>query len=250
MRRFVVSLLAVWITGCSGIADIVPLRQEPLDPELAPWRLPDRDLMTQRLFRVNYEGPEGDLDFKLVLYLADRSRYRMVATDTLGRTLWELAVEPGDEALWINHYDEVWCLARGSLPLHVLPLAHLPLDALPRLLLGRMPVAPVGEVNRDEKRFVFADAAGQTWQAELSVAGGPIDWWSLTLDDEPAAWYRRDGERGVFSDRRGKQQLRWREVFGESLGDAWASSEAPTTYAEMACAGARLFTVTENSSER
>ncbi|MEM6455074.1 MAG: hypothetical protein AAF772_08265 [Acidobacteriota bacterium] len=184
-----------------------------------PWTVPTDALASQRLYRVNYAGPEGQLRFKLTLYLMQADRYRMTAADMLGRRLWTLGVD-GADALWVDHRAGWACRADGTRSLELLPLTRLPLDALPKLLLGRVPAVPATELARNAQNVSYRDARDQRWSAGLS-ADGALRWWTLSALDEPVAWWRLidEGRRPVhvFSDRRGQQQVRWREVIREAI---------------------------------
>lgn len=208
--------------------------QSPEGPD--PWRLPPGVYPSQRLYRVQYQGPEGKLGFRLTLYLASPRHYRMDAADTLGRRVFSLAVEPDDRAIWIDHRAKLYCLTRGASEQTFVPIAYLPLEALPRLILGRMPARPVGEVLQAEGKISYRDDQGQLWNG--LEKDGELAWWSLLRDGEAVAWWRLNGEENIFSDRRGGQQVRWTEQVRETLGEPLASPEVPDTYREGVCGDA------------
>lgn len=216
--------------GCaSGGRGIV----SDLDVGRDPWRLPPTAYPTQRLFRVEYDGPEGNLGFKLTLYLQAESQFRMRAADGLGRRVWELAVDENDEALWLDHRNEKYCVAPGASRLAIVPLARLPLVSLPRLLLGHLPAVPASGLRRSAEGVRFRDRRGQLWSGGL--AGGRLEWWRLEEAGEPVTTWRREGDESVFVDRRGEQRLRWREVVRETLSEPPPPLAVPEKYERADC---------------
>jgi hypothetical protein len=222
-------LLAAGLWGCASVGTGGPLL--PAGGE--PWELPGEAYPTQRLFRVKYEGPEGKASFKLTLYLEAAEHYRMAAADGLGRKLWTLDLEAGGRALWFDHREQTWCSTVGE-RLDFVPLARLPLVALPRLLLGRLPAIPAGAVQRSgDGHFTYSDASGQSWNG--STRDGQLEWWSLGEGDGAVAWWRREEEGGSFVHRDRSQQVRWREVVREPLLGGIEALEIPRGYAERDC---------------
>lgn len=205
-------------------------------PTVQAWNLPPEVYPSQRLYRVRYQGPEGKLGFRLTLYLASPEQYRMDAADTLGRQVWSLAIEPDDQAVWVDHRREEFCRTRGASEQTFVPIAYLPLEALPRLILGRMPARPLGEVEMGEGKIVYRDDQGQTWNGVESE--GQLEWWSLLREGEAVAWWRRHGDENIFSDRRGGQQVRWTEQVAETLATPLESLEIPERYREGICGSA------------
>lgn len=202
------------------------------------WQLPAASFPSQRLYRIQYEGPEGNVGLRLTLYLAERSHYRMDAADSLGRRVWSLSVEPGDRAIWLDHRKKIFCRVYAASEQAFVPIAHLPLVSLPNLMLGRLPEVPASELLEGEGKISYRDARGRTWNAQRDVEGR-LAWWSMLEDGEPVAWWRVvDGEH-VFSDRRGGQQVRWTEQVREELKTPLRALEAPSSYREGAC-GAQL----------
>jgi len=199
-----------------------------------PWELPPEAFPTQRLFRVKYQGPEGRAGFKLSLYLETGQRYRMQASDSLGRKLWSLDLDASGLATWLDHRQKSYCHTIGS-QLGFVPLARLPLVALPKLLLGRLPTVPAAEVRRSEEGdFAFLDASGQRFSGSALEDG--LQWWTLEEDGELVAWWRREEEGGTFVHRRTQQQVRWREVVREPLAKGLEALRIPVGYGERDCA--------------
>ncbi len=205
--------------------------------------MPEDAYPTQRLYRVKYRGPEGEAGFKLTLYLEAEAKYRMLASD-LGRKLWTLHVDgssrrgaedtPGG-AVWLDHRRKEFCRASAAGALRFVPLADLPLVSLPRLLLGLLPAEPAANLTRNETRVSFLDARGFRWDGVLD--GDQLEWWNLLEAGETIAWWRREDGGGVFSDRRGEQEVRWREVVREPLEGSLAAPEIPARFREGACGG-------------
>ena len=223
---FVCALLA---GGCATTRELFS-PAAPVSGE--PWQLPPDAYPTQRLYRVKYQGPEGDAGFKLTLYLEAEGKYRMLAAD-LGRKLWSLSVDGQGEAIWLNYRQKEYCRASAAGQIRFVPLADLPLVSLPRLLLGRMPVEPAASLAQGESSVTFLDGRGFRWDASLE--GGELEWWSLLESGEPVAWWRRRDGEDVFVDRRGDQVVRWREVVRERLDEPLADLEIPPEYREGVC---------------
>ncbi len=198
-----------------------------------PWEIPAEAYPTQRLYRVRYEGPEGKVGFKLTLYLVDEGHFRMRAADSLGRKVWDLAVDQSDEALWLDHRNKEYCLARGASRLAFVPLARLPLVALPRLLLGRLPAPPASELQRSATALLYRDERGKLWNGGLE--DGRLLWWTLLEEGKPVTWWKQEGEEGVFIDLVGGQKLTWREVVREALRHSPEPLRVPRQYREGAC---------------
>lgn len=239
VRVWLVALL-VLVSGCATSSSLRRTATAGTVPDEAdltePWQLPAGSFPTQRLYRLSYDGPEGKLDFKLTLYLSTPYQYRLQAVVALGRKLWDLDIDAADRVLWVDHREKTFCHAGDAGRLVIVPVAKLPLAALPKLLLGRLPTPPTAELARDESHVSYRDGLGQKWSARFEPAGGgALEWWNLEVDGEPQAWWRSDGDGGVFSDRRGRQQLRWKEVVSESLSQGVEPLEPPPNYQEVSC---------------
>ncbi len=236
------ALLLLGSSGCASTASSLRPASKPVvvpsGAGVEPWQLPAESFPTQRLFRLNYDGPEGNLDFKLTLYLTSPTQYRLQAVFGLGRKLWDLDIDAGDRVLWVDHREKTFCHAGEAGRLVIVPVAKLPLASLPMLLLGRLPTTPASELARNANHLSFRDRQGQKWSAGFAPAGdGALEWWSLELAGEPAVWWRGEPGQGVFSDRRGQQQLRWQQVVVEPLVGAVATLEPPARYREVSCEG-------------
>ena len=215
----------------------------PTRPDRIPggglaWEVPPTAVGTQRLYRITYQGPEGKLSFRLTLYLVRSGQFRMDAADGVGRRIFSLEV--GDSgaaagtALWLDHRNKEFCrLSPSGLP-RDLPLANLPLAALPRLLLGVMPAQPASELAQADGKIAYRDAAGQKWSG--SVGGdGLLEWWTLAEGDQAIAWWQRQPSETIYSDRRAGLQVRLQEQVVEQLVETPPVLEVPDGYRESAC---------------
>lgn len=206
--------------------------------EEQPWQIPDDAFPTQRLFRIRYDGPEGELSFRLTLYLESRSNFRMDASDTLGRKVWSLVVEDDGQGLWLNHREDLYCRIESAANQSFVPVAYLPLVHLPRLVLGRMPADPADDLRRAEGLVSYVDRGGQLWSGRLDDEGR-VRWWSLVENGVAVAWWRLDEEGGegsqVFVDSRRDQEVRWVEQVRETLATGVPAAEIPRSYDTVDC---------------
>ncbi len=192
--------------------------------------------MSQRLYRISYQGPDGSLSFRLTLYLVDRNSFRMEAADGIGRRIFSLELNAEGRALWLDHRNQLFCrLSKDALP-RDLPLAKLPLEALPRLLLGFMPATPAREVAQDSGKISYRDAAGQEWSGSRDVAG-VLEWWTLAENGEAVAYWQRHAEENIYSDRKAGLQVRLQEQVVEPMRQLPAAVEIPAGYREGTCGG-------------
>lgn len=227
---------AALLAGCGGG---LPGRPERIPSGGMAWEIPPAALGSQRLYRIGYQGPEGKLAFRLTLYLMSPTRFRMDAADGIGRRIFSLEVRDAGTAgapaaLWLDHRENRYCrLSSASLPAG-LPLANLPLEALPRLLLGVMPAEPASELAREGGKVSYRDAAGQQWSGNLG-ANGLLEWWTLAEGGQPVAWWQRQPAETIYSDRRAGLQVRLQEQVVERLAEEPAPLAVPPGYAESVC---------------
>lgn len=214
-----------------------PSASSPQPSPGRPWGLPAGEASTQSLFRVTYDGPEGEGSFRLTLLLVDPERYQARAVDPLGRALWTLDSAAG-RGLWIDHRNHLACPLDGRFDVAAARLVPVPLSALPALLLGGVPAAPAGEPRRRGDRLSWRDGDDRRWTARLA-ADGTVAAWTLWLDGAPVVWWQRarDG-RALLSDRRRGTQLRWRRVIEEPLPAAPQPAVVPEGYDLVSCAAA------------
>ena len=229
------SLLGVALGACTGHR---PAATPPGAAAAPPWELPPGAYPSQRLFRLHYDGSEGEGALRLVLRLAEPGRYRLTVADRLGRPLYTLDHAPGAAAgagILVDHRERRFCPLTPDLRLEELPLGPAAIGSLPAVLLGRLPAPPrPGErANAAAAELSYVDAEGRRWSAQLE-AGAPRSW-TLWLEGEPAVWWRRSGADSMLSDRRRGVQMSWREVGREPLAQALPAPAPPEGYAPGVC---------------
>jgi hypothetical protein len=199
------------------------------------WRLEPDDLWTQRLFRMHYDGPEGDGSFKLTLRLGSPDLFQITAVDRLGRRWWSLAVEDA-EALVLNHRAKSYCRHAEEIELEAIPLGPLPFRTLPALLLGRLPLRAASPVAVDGDELSFRDHRDRRWSAVLEK--GRLANWTLWAEGMPEVWWQALEEWALLSARREGLQLRWKQVVAEPMSSPLTQMEVPDGYLPGACADA------------
>lgn len=200
--------------------------------------MPAAELASQRLYRVRYQGPEGDGSLRLTLRLAAPDRFELSAADPLGRARWSLRLD-GDRARVVDHERREYCRTGSSLRVPEVALAELPVESLPRVLLGRLPVPPPA-ARASAAEIDFRDQRGRRWTARLDE-GAPASW-TLWEAGEPLLWWQPQPRGGVLSHRRGAQ-FRWRETVAEPLAagpSALGPGAPPEGYREVECDGRML----------
>ena len=183
---------------------------------------------TQTLYRVRYDGPEGDGSLRLVLRQVAPDRFQLQAADTFGRAVWALDYAD-DTVLLLDHRREEACVAGRELRVPELALRPLPLPAVARVLAGETPLpAPPGADPAD-----WTDEAGQRWtvrREEERLAA-----WTLWQAGEPQLWWTRQASGGVLSHRDGSQ-FRWRTTAREEIpASSYQRLEAPEGYEMGTC---------------
>ncbi len=234
-KRVVFGIVLFVLGGCVTTGGLNSLFRSPESSGADPWDLPSDSYPTQRLYRVKYLGPEGDAGFKLTLYLEGPNRYRLLASD-LGRKLWSLSVDNQGEALWIDYRGKEYCRSDAAGELRFVPLAGLPLIAMPKLLLGAIPAKPATGLNRSIDRISFLDDRGQLWNG--GFVDERLEWWSLVESGEVNVWWRRQGRGGTFVDRPGGQRVSWTEIVSEVLDAPLAAVPIPAKHHEGRCSEA------------
>lgn len=221
------------LAGCAGASPAPRTPAAAAASAVPPWELPASTYPSQRLFRLHYDGPEGEGALRLVLRLAGPDRYRLSAADRLGRPLF--TVDAADGAGWLlDHREHVACPLGPGLRLDGLPLEPWSPEALPALLLGRLPVPPArGSRDPAGEELSYRDARGRRWSARLE--GGTVAGWTLWEEGEPAVWWRKADGESLLSDRRRGLQMSWREVGAEGLGDGLGEPGVPEGYRVTEC---------------
>ncbi len=201
-------------------------------PGEAVWQIPAADLASQRLFRVRYDGPEGEVGLRLTLWLAVPDRYQLSAADLFGRAVWSLAVD-GEDGLWLDHRNALYCRFAGTIELGAVPLSPFRFTALPALLLGRLPEPPAAPAAvtaevAAEPAGDYMDDKGQKWSYRVSQ--GRLVQWTVWRQGEPVAWWNATGKEAILSQRDDGVQIRWREVVRESMPHLPAPPSVPASY--------------------
>lgn len=223
---WVIASVSAWAQPAVDAPTRDPANLEaPAPAEL--WQLPASELLMQSLFRVQYQGPEGQGSFRLTLRLAAANRYRVTTVDSVGRTIWTLWVE-GDKGLWVDHHQHLFCRFEGELGLESVPLSPFALPALPALLLARLPEPPRATPAVSEGSLEMVDRSGRRWTARLEK--GELVQWTLWELGEPAVWWARLGEESILSERARGIQLRWRRVLSEPLAELPPESPVGENY--------------------
>lgn len=228
------------LAGCAGGPGRPAPATVPSAAAAEPaWVVPASALATQRLYRLHYDSAEGEGALRVVLRLESRERYRLTVADRLGRPLYTIEADAAG-GLLADHRERLVCPLAPDVHLAELPLDPLPLVSLPALLLGRVPATPADRSSAAPAvgpggggSIAYRDAEGRRWTAEL-VRGWPVAW-TLWSGDEPQAWWRRNGEEAVFSDRDRGLQMSWRETGVEPLSQPLGPPAPPPGYAPGVC---------------
>jgi hypothetical protein len=190
-----------------------------------------RDLGTQILFRVRYGGRKGAGGLRLILRLDTSDRFQLVASDILGRAVWSMELYDR-QVLLVNHSEKTYCLAGMELALPEVALDPLSVGALPKVLLGYLPVAVGADSVTGDARFDFTDPDHRRWTGSLE-AGKPSNW-MLWEGEQPVLWWTRQDKGGILSHREGVQ-FRWRTVVREPLESGFERLTVPGSYEKAAC---------------
>ena len=205
------------------------LRHRNMEPGLD---LPETELGTQRIFRIRYDGPEGEGRLRLVLRLERSERYTITTADVLGRALWSLSLIDGELVL-VDHRAESFCRSAGEVLLPEVALAPLPLASIPGVLLGYLPVPPGAEIQVDDEASIeILEPSARRWTARRE--GERLESWTLWLGEVPTLWWISGQDGGILSHRRGVQ-FRWRQVVRENLDGELRALVPPDGYLEVIC---------------
>lgn len=224
-RAFAAGVVLLSAAHCAS----TPRAHEPVPPDAAALlaTLPEAELGTQRILRAQYDGPEGKGGFRLVLRLEAAERYDLTAVDGAGRTLWRLRARPTG-GLFEDVAAERYCRLDTAAHLPGGLGLDLPLGALPKVLLGRLPLgaeppAGSGSATEGDRRW--------TW----TVAAGELERWTLWRDGQPAVWWSRRGAEATLSVRGRATQVRWQTAVREPIGRALEDLVPPAGWEEGAC---------------
>jgi len=166
---------------------------------------------------------------RLALYRADRNRFQLRASDTFGRSLWDLSVADGNYRI-LDHRSSRYCESKDEVHVPAIALAPLPVDRLPDMLSGRLPVAPAAGERFETGEF--RDEKGRRWTVEFG--SGMLESWTLWEANEPSLWWRRQERGGVLSHRKGSQ-VRWRMNVLEPMTEPLADLESPPSFERVDC---------------
>ena len=224
-RRLCLAALTLAGAACSQLSAPPPVTTSAGPPSELPAGVEDATApaATQTLYRVRYDGPEGDGSLRLVRRQVAGDRFQLRAADTFGRAVWSLDLD-GDQVLLLDHRRKEACVAGGELRVPEMALRSLPLPAVARVLDLQTPLpAPAGAEPTD-----WTDEAGQRWTARWE--DGELAAWTLWQAGEPQLWWSRQPRGGILSHRDGSQ-FRWRQTAREDLVPAdYRRLEPPAGY--------------------
>ena len=223
MRRLWLAAMAAALPACSQVTTTpVVVAPSELSAEAPP-------AAAQTLYRVRYDGPEGDGSLRLVKRQVAADRFQLQAADTFGRAAWSLDLD-GRDVLLVDHRGRQACLSSGDLRVPEMALRPLPLTAVARVLDSQTPLeAPPGVDPAD-----WTDDAGRRWTSRTE--DGLLAAWTLWQSGEPQLSWIRQARGGVLSHRDGSQ-FRWRQTAREDLPPAsYRRIEAPAEYRFGECA--------------
>ncbi len=221
-------MLALGVAGCAS----VPIAPVPGDANtsVSVASIPTAELETQRLYRVRYQGPQGDGSLRLVLKLEAPDRFSIAASDTFGRAVWSLAFADSETRI-VDHRAKTHCATGADVRVPEAALAPLPIGLLPSVLLGRLPVMP--ERLGEGEVLDFLDSAGRRWTARIEE--GEPRAWTLWRGGEPSLWWQPQGTGGGVLSHRSGSQFRWRETGNEPLATSTEPPPPPDGYPRVSC---------------
>lgn len=243
----VLCLAAALTAGCgSGLRSDLP---RTVDGDgraggTAVWGIPPGAYPAQRLYRMEAETARDRATFRAVLRIERPDRYRLTLSDRLGRTLFTLDAGP-DSGWLLDHRARRACPLAEVRALGDVPLGPLPPEALPAVLLGRVPAAPAGPVAVEAAgRLSYRDVRGWRWSVRFEEVRAPagdgtggrrVLGWTVRRRGRSILWWRRDGAEGLLSDRERGLQLRWHEVAREPLAETLPAPEVPSRFERGVC---------------
>ena len=228
LPSLVVLMTGLMSSACTGTRQ---RPRTPTEPDALPWELRATDYNTRRLYRLHYSGPDGAGSIRLALHLESSDRFRLAASDLIGRSLWTLSIGDGESRL-VNHRRKQICEINTHMVLRDSILQNIPLSALPALLIGYLPVNPTSIDRRSATEIEFRDRSSQRWTAEIE--GFTLMTWTLWSENEPTVWWTRTDKGGILSHRQGSQ-FRWRQGLAEPLSEPLEILEFPDSYDVISC---------------
>ncbi len=213
----------------------------------AVWGIPPGAYPAQRLYRMDAETTRDRATLRAVLRIERPDRYRLTLSDRLGRTLFTLDAGP-DSGWLLDHRARRACPLAEVEALRDVPLGPLAPEALPSVLLGRVPAVPTGPVTVEATgRLSYRDVRGWRWSVRFEEVPAPtgdgtggrrVLGWTARRRGRSILWWRRDGAEGLLSDRERGLQLRWHEVAREPLAEKLPPPGVPSGFERGVC-GAR-----------
>ncbi len=173
----------------------------------------------QYLFRLEVRTRDEHDTMRLTLRLWRPSRFEIVASDPFGRVAGTLEVsELGGRWKDRRHKESCRFDPKAGFVLAGLPIP-LPAAALPRVLLGRLPVTPpaqtAGSVEPTVRHVEFRDERGAQWTFE--IRNGEPRSWRLDEGGHAALTWNGSAMAGHMILGVGSVDLRWRQSARSAL---------------------------------
>lgn len=219
------ALLAVlaglsWLIGCASAGptrEVLPAADTGGTGAALPWEIPRAEWGTQRILKMQYDGPEGDGTLNLALRFESPDRFHVEASDRLGRRWWDLNVQDGRAlVLWVR--ERTFCRYRGDLEIPALSLGPVPAGAVAALLLLRLPAPPVDQAVAETTAALgprvveldFKDRWDRRWTA-MTTASAPRSWTLHRGTRERASWQVDADGMSRLVEPEAELELRWRQ---------------------------------------
>jgi hypothetical protein len=187
------------------------------------------------LLRAQYAGPEGRVGFKLVLRLEADDRYDLSAVDAAGRPLWRLLAR-ASEGIFEDVAAERFCRLHTAAPLPGGLGFELPLSAVPKLLLARLPAPAASIAATGDSGNGTRERRDGTQRWTWSLEAGELRQWTLWRDGQPAVWWSRQGSASLLSVRERSTQVRWEIALSEPMERPLGDLKPSDGFEEGACA--------------
>lgn len=234
-----------WLIGCASTGptrEVLPAGNTGGTGAALPWEIPGAEWGTQRILKMQYDGPEGDGTLNLALRFESPDRFHVEASDRLGRRWWDLNVQDGRAlVLWVR--ERTFCRYRGDLEIPALSLGPVPAGAVAALLLLRLPAPPVDRAVAETTAALgprvveldFEDRWGRRWTV-VTTASAPRSWTLHGGARTRASWrVDSDGMSRLVEPEAGLE-LRWRQNRpAKPLRSALRAPEVPDGFAPGVC---------------